>query len=310
MEEIILAENLNKSFNGLKAVDNISISVGRGEIFGFLGPNGAGKTTTVRMLTGLLRADSGKILIDKLDISRDPIKAKMKMGIIPETSNIYVDMTARENIILAGRFYGIPKGRLNEKADMLLKKVGLHDKRNIPVRSFSKGMKQKVSLACALVNDAEVYFLDEPTSGLDVHSRKLIREIIGDIKKTGATVFLTSHDIEEANLICERIAIINRGRLAAVDTPENLKRTFEESRAVEVAFERLLGEEKISELRHAERTEKMGDKLRIYTAAPDLLVKELSALAERENLSFVSLEILGASLEDVFIRLTGKTDGN
>ena len=169
MEEIIVAENLNKSFNGLKAVDNISISVGRGEILGFLGPNGAGKTTTVRMLTGLLRADSGKILIDKLDISRDPIKAKMKMGIIPETSNIYVDMTARENVILAGRFYGIPKRRLNEKADMLLKKVGLYDKKDIPVRSFSKGMKQKVSLACALVNDAEVYFLDEPTSGLDVH---------------------------------------------------------------------------------------------------------------------------------------------
>lgn len=306
---MIEAEGLVKSFNGLKAVNLVSFSVKKGEIFGFLGPNGAGKTTVVRILTGLLKADSGKAFVDGINIEKNPIAAKMEMGIIPETSNVYVDMTARENVLLAGRFYGLKKDRLSQKADDLLEKLGLYQKRDLLVRHFSKGMRQKVSVACALVNDAKMLFLDEPASGLDVASRKLIREVILETKHSGVTVFLTSHDIQEVNLTCERVAVINKGRIAAIDTPENLKKVFEASQAVEVSFDRLVDNKEIAQLPGVEQLEKLGDKFKIHTSDPDSVIKKLSDLARAKDLSFISLEILKTSLEDVFIQLTGETDG-
>ncbi len=304
MNKGISAENLSKTFGSTVAAENISFSVEKGEIFGFLGPNGAGKTTTVRMLTGLLRPDSGRAFIDGIDITKDPIGAKMKMGVIPETSNIYADLTAKQNLILAGSFYGIGRHELKDRAERMLKRIGLYEHRNIEVREFSKGMKQKVSVASAMLNDSSVLFLDEPAAGLDVLSRRLIRDMVTEAKDSGITVFLTSHDIQEASVICERVAVINRGRIAAVDTPENLKRIFEETRSVEVSFSKIVEKSSLEVLRNTEKVKKLGDKMRIYTADPDRLVKELASFAERKKLVFKSLHILGTSLEDAFIKLT------
>ena len=237
MEPIIEAYNLTKRFNGLTAVDNISFTVERKEVFGFLGPNGAGKTTTIRMLTGILTPDCGSISIDKVDIIKDPVRAKMKLGVIPEMGNIYGDLSARENIILAGRYYGYPSAELIKKTDYLLELFELADRKINPVRTFSKGMKQRVNIASAIVHDPEILFLDEPTSGLDVKSQRLIKDIIVDINKKGTTVFLTTHNIEEANKLCDRVAIIDKGKIAAIDRPEVLRSTFESTLAVEVAFE-------------------------------------------------------------------------
>ena len=311
MKTAISADNLCKNFNSTVAADKISFSVPRGEIFGFLGPNGAGKTTTLRMLTGLLRPDSGRAVIDGLDISRHPIEAKMRMGVIPETSNVYADLSAFENLLLAGRFYGIEKNKLREKADNLLKRMGLYEKKDIEVRKFSKGMKQKVSVACALVNDASVLFLDEPAAGLDVKSRRLIREVILEAKNSGAAIFLTSHDIQEASVICERVAVINRGKIAAIDTPENLKRIFEETKSVEVSFDRLVDEKRLKDFAETEDVRKLGDKIKIYTPDPDRTVRALNSFSKKNNLTFTSLQILGSSLEDAFIKLTvGDKDEN
>ncbi len=234
--DVIAVRGLTKRFGSITAVNNISFSVTKGEIFGFLGPNGAGKTTTIRMLTGLLTPDAGDIFIGGIDIQKHPIAAKMNMGIIPEMSNVYVDLTAKQNVILAGRFYGMPRRELETRADRLLQQFELYERRDDHVETFSKGMKQRVLIASALVHIPEILFLDEPTSGLDVHSQRLIRTIITEMNAHGTTIFLTTHNIEEANLLCDRVGIINQGTIAAIDAPEQLKRTFQQTQSVEVSF--------------------------------------------------------------------------
>ena len=164
----IKAENLQKKFRDFVAVDNVSFDVEEGEIFGFLGPNGAGKTTTIRLLTGILTPDAGNVTIDGINLRKNPIKAKMIMGVIPEIGNVYVELTARQNLFLAGKYYGLSKNTLEKKSEELLSNLGLHERRNEPVTTFSKGMKQRVSIACAIIHDPRILFLDEPTEGLDV----------------------------------------------------------------------------------------------------------------------------------------------
>ncbi len=296
--------DLTKYYGELLAVDHIDFAIHKGEFFGFLGPNGAGKTTTIRMLTGLLTPDSGNVFIDGLDIKKDPIKAKMKFGVIPEMGNIYVDLTARQNIILAGKYYGVPKKELEKKTDSLLGQFGLFERKNGLVKTFSKGMKQRVSIASALVHNPEILFLDEPTLGLDVQSQRLIRNIIKEMNQRGTTVFLTTHNIEEANTLCERVGIINEGKIAAIDTPEKLKRTFEETQSIEVSFNKAVDDNLIKEPGVVSRIEKLGDKWKLYTANPDKLVKYLAQFTEDQKLTIVSIQICGASLEDVFVKLT------
>jgi len=234
--KVIEVTKLTKKFGNVTAVNQISFSVSEGEIFGFLGPNGAGKTTTIRMLTGLLTPDSGDIFIDGLDIRKNPIKAKMNMGVIPEMGNVYVDLTAKQNIILSGRLYGIPKRELERIADTLLSQFELYERKDDLVKTFSKGMKQRVNIASAIVHSPEILFLDEPTSGLDVQSQRLIKNIVKEMNHKGTTVFLTTHNIEEANILCERVGIINKGEIAAIDTPERLRRAFEETQSVAISF--------------------------------------------------------------------------
>jgi len=305
----IEVNTLTKRFDEVIAVNRITFSVTKGEMFGFLGPNGAGKTTTIRMLTGLLTPDAGDVFIEGFDIRKNPIKAKMKIGVIPEMGNIYVDLTAKENIILAGKFYGIGAGELKKRAGSLLEQFGLYDRKDDIVKTFSKGMKQRVNIASAIVHEPELLFLDEPTSGLDVQSQRLIRKIIKEMNRKGTTIFLTTHNIEEASILCERIGIINKGKIAAIDTPERLKRTFEETQSVEVSFEGFIDDGLIGTSDLVKKVEKIGDKLKLYTDNPDKLIKYLSRIAQEKDATFTSMQICGASLEDVFVKLT-ESKGN
>ncbi len=301
---IIRVERLQKRFGSIAAVDDVSFDVENGEIFGFLGPNGAGKTTTIRMLTGFLIPDSGDVFIRGVNMRESPIRAKMKMGVIPEMGNVYVDLTAKQNIVLSGRFYGISKGELDRIADDLLERFELSERRDNPVKTFSKGMKQRVNIASAIVHSPEILFLDEPTSGLDVQSQRLIKDIIKEMNQRGTTIFLTTHNIEEANVLCDRVGIINRGKIAAIDTPERLRRAFEETQSVEISFDKPIDGSLIGESGMVSRVEKIGDKWKLYTDNPDRLVKYLAKFAEDRDLAFTSMEICGASLEDVFMKLT------
>lgn len=304
----IEANSLIKEFDSLRAVDGVSFTVEEGEIFGFLGPNGAGKTTTVRMITGVLKPDSGTAYIDGVNVVRDPIPAKERIGIAPEESNAYIDLTARGNMYLTGELYGVSKKETKEKTEGLLEDFGLLDRADSKVKGFSKGMKQRLILAMALVHDPPILFLDEPTAGLDVASQKLIKERIGELNKEGKTIFLTTHNISEADRLCDRVAIINKGKIATIDSPEKLKSTIQSTQSALVSFAGDgLTDDSLKELRNFEVVEeiaKKGDKYRLYGPDPGKIVENIVDFARNNHLKIISLNTSGPSLEEVFTHLT------
>jgi ABC-2 type transport system ATP-binding protein len=230
--QAIEVTHLIKKFGSLTALNDISFSVGEGETFGFLGPNGAGKTTTIRILTGISRPTSGKATIFGHDIEHDTIASRKSMGIVSENSNVYDDLTAWQNMMFSAELYHVGRQEREKKASELLTTLGLYDRRNDKAHGFSKGMKRRLTLAMGLVNSPRLLFLDEPTSGLDVQSNLIIRDVVTDLVLEGVTVFLTTHNIEEANIMCDRVAIINKGNIVAIDAPESLKRTIQSVQSI------------------------------------------------------------------------------
>jgi ABC-2 type transport system ATP-binding protein len=303
--EPIVVENISKEFNGLRAVDGISFKVRRAEVFGFLGPNGAGKTTTVRMLIGVIKPNSGSMWVDGINVQEEPIKVKEKIGVAPEEFNAYADLTGLENLNLTGDFYDIPRRKRIERSFELLRKFNLYEWKDKYAKQYSKGMKHRLLLAMALVNDPPILFFDELTAGLDVASRRIIRNHIKLLSKEGKTIFLTTHNIEEADKLCDRIAIINKGRIAAIDSPEKLKRTISSTQSVVVSFEgKTIYYGLLKGLKVVESVEKRGDKFHIYTSEPNVLIDEMVNLSRRKNVKILSLQTLGPSLEEVFTILT------
>jgi ABC-2 type transport system ATP-binding protein len=303
----IEVENLSKQFGDIRALDSVSFTVTEGEVFGYLGPNGAGKTTTIRILTGITAPTAGTARIFDLDITRDTIRARRQMGIVYETSNVYDDLTAWQNMMFAGELYNVGKHDREVRGKDLLETFGLYERRKSRVKGFSKGMKRRLTLAMGLINNPRLLFLDEPTSGLDVQSNLIIREVLHDLTSRGVTVFLTTHNIEEANVTCDRVAIINKGRIAAIDSPERLKKTIQSVQSVEIAFERgsIDAFADLRDLPMVSEARREGDKIRLYTADPASLLEAVNAYAETNQNRVMSVMTLGPTLEDVFIRLTG-----
>jgi len=300
----IEVDNLTKLFDDFTAVDHLDFEVKNGEIFGFLGPNGAGKTTTARMLTGIIKPSSGKVRIMGLDIRQDPIKAKQIMGVVPELSNAYTELTAWNNLQFMAELYGVPGKDARQRAEELLGKFDLYERKDHKVRTFSKGMKQKLILAMSLMNDPEILFLDEPTSGLDVISARLIKDMVLELNKEGKTIFLTTHYMEEANQLCSRVAIINHGKIAAIDAPEKLKMRIGGLEWVEVSFDMPVDASDFSDLSGVIDVRMSGDKLRLYTNEPGRTIYQLVDYSRSNNLEIVMLNTLTPTLEDVFIKLT------
>ncbi len=304
MESAIEVKDLAKNYGEITAVDHISFEVRKGEIFGFLGPNGAGKTTTIRILTGVIRPDSGTATIMGYNVLKEPLKAKQIISVVPEMANAYIDLTAWQNLMLIGELYGVPKKERQETARHLLKEFGLYERRNHLVRGFSKGMKQKLILCMALMTEPQVLFLDEPTSGLDVESARLIRDTIRRYNEDGTTVFLSTHNMQEANKLCDRIAIINYGKIATVDSPENLRMESSSLKSVEVSFNKPVLANELSKILNVTETKKIGDKIRLYTNKPHNVINSLMDYTRSKSLMIVSLNTLAPTLEDVFIKLT------
>ena len=307
MDNAVEAIGLTKQFDKLLAVDNLSFSTTKGEIFGFLGPNGAGKTTTIRMLTGISRPTKGTAKIMGYNIQTQPIQAKEQMGIVPDVSNIYNELTAWNNLVFTGKLYDMPKAFRENHAEMLLKMFGLYERRQEKVQGFSRGMKRRICIAMALMNKSSIVFLDEPTSGLDVQSVLIIRETIRKLNQEGLTIFITTHNLEEASQMCDRVAIINHGKIAAIGTPEKLKRTVQGLQSVEIAFETtpINALSDLKELPNTREILKAGDKFKLFTDDPSSVLASVWNYAQNNNLKLVTVNTLGPSLEDVFVSLTG-----
>jgi ABC-2 type transport system ATP-binding protein len=240
MENIIDVKNLTKQFGDFTAVDEISFKVRTGEVFGFLGPNGAGKTTTIRMLTGLSKPTGGNASILGLDINSKIVQIKKRIGVVPEISNLYDELSAFDNLLFMAQLYGVPKSERREAAEELLKTFRLYERKDSLFRTFSRGMKRALTIAAALIHNPEVLFLDEPTVGLDVVASRSLRNLISNLRRQGITIFLTTHYLEEADLLCDRVAIIVKGKILTIDTPENLKDKTK-TKSLEEAFMKITG---------------------------------------------------------------------
>lgn len=230
---MIDAENLTKKFDEIIAVDNLTLHISEGEVFGFLGPNGAGKTTTVRMLAGLISKTSGTAQIGEYDIgnSADMQKIRRMIGLLPENVGLYENLSAYQNLDYYGRFYKIAEKHRHERIEYFLKMLGLWDQRDLSAGKFSKGMKQKLAIARTLIHDPQILFLDEPTANLDPEAAKTVRDFILELKKENRTIFLNTHLLTEAEKLCDRVGII-KTRLLAVDTPENLTQSLSGTKTV------------------------------------------------------------------------------
>jgi ABC-2 type transport system ATP-binding protein len=235
----IEVQNLTRNFNGLRAVDGISFAVEPGEIFGFLGPNGAGKTTTIKILTGQLRPTSGEAQVMGCDVVEEREQLKPQIGVVFDSQNVYEQSSARDNLRFYARLYRIKRARVEE----VLAQVDLIDRAGDKVKTYSNGMKQRLVIARALLHKPKVLFLDEPTRGLDPNVAREIRAIVVDLAKQGMTVFLTTHYMEEADQLSDRVAIIDQGCIVALDTPENLKAEYgeDETTTLEDVFVQLTG---------------------------------------------------------------------
>jgi ABC-2 type transport system ATP-binding protein len=303
---VIEAANLTKHYEDLLAVDHIDFQVEQGEIFGFLGPNGAGKTTTIRMLTGLTKPTAGSLRIADIDMIREPNRAKSLMGVVPEVSNVYDEMSAWDNLVFAGQLYGAPKNEREKKAKELLELFSLYERRADRTGTLSKGMKRRLTIAAALIHNPSILFLDEPTSGLDVQSSRIIRNLTRDLNRSGVTVFLTTHYIEEADHLCQRVAMINQGKLVAVDNPEKLKASVEKHQILEVSFDRSLNlEPKLAQLECVSRVVQAGDKFTLHVTNTSEAAPLLVDFARENSLKIVSISTLNPSLEDAFVEMTG-----
>ena len=304
MDEAIRVESLTKSYRGFTAVDGISFNVNRGEIFGILGPNGAGKTTTLEILEGIQKPDSGTVDIFNLSIHKNSRQIKSRIGVQLQSSAYYEYLNLLEVLSLLASFY---PSSVRSDPKLLLDKVDLVSQSTQRVNTLSGGEKQRFTIAASLINTPEIIILDEPTTGLDPRARRNIWKLIQEIHNTGITVIMTTHYMEEAEELCQRLAIMDKGKLVAVDTPAKLRGTLEYKYAVKIIVDSPLKQEQINSLHSLDALIEMKSentyiiKLKHDTKSLDKLLNDIV----QDKISLVHLEIAPVTLEDVFLELTG-----
>jgi len=302
VDEVISVESLNKRFGDLVAVDDISFSVRRGEVFGILGPNGAGKTTTLECIEGLQEPSSGRISVLGTEIARDPNTVKERIGVQLQASAYFDYLTLTEILELFGRFYSrrVPPAEL-------LSTVGLEDKANTTVGKLSGGQQQRFTIAATLVNDPEVVFLDEPTAGLDPQARRNLWDFVQSINSQGRTIVLTTHYMEEAEFLCDRVAIMDQGRIVTLDTPTNLVRSLPVPYEVRASTLNEFSSNGLADLDCV--TEVLDDQNQGFRLRSSDAASTMPALMDwvaKNDIKLTHLEVTPANLEDVFLSLTGR----
>ncbi len=310
MESIVKVKNLTKKYGSLTAVESITFSINKGEIFGFLGPNAAGKTTTINMLIGMAKISSGRIFYKDNEITDKIKKFQGYIGVVPDESNLYDELTGFENLCFCSSLYGINRAKREKKAHQLLEIFKLSDAANKRFKSYSRGMKRKLTIAASLVHDPEILFLDEPTTGIDVASSIHIRNLIKKLNDDGMTVFLTTHYIEEAERLCDRIAFINKGHIIKMDTVENFIEDISQSNVIEVLFESTPIDKNvlIEKLDHtfSELECSFKNENTIKVISHDKIdVSPIVSFLSKSGIYILEAKIIRPTLEDAFIKLTG-----
>src|SRR4030043_726478 len=307
MNDIIQVKDLTKFYGNNIAVDHISFDGKEGEVFGFLGPNGAGKTTTIRIMVGLTQPSSGTARIDGHDILKEPVEVKKTIGLVPETSNLYGELTALKNLIYQAELYGVPKKERRIRALNLLEELGLKEHQEKTFQALSRGLKRRLTIAAALIHHPKILFLDEPTTGLDVMSARGLRKLILDSKKKGLTIFLTTHYIPEAETLCDRIAIIVKGKIRIIDTPQNIKSQIKEMDILEIGLDRIPDplKNKLLSLSGIEKIAIDENRIRFHTKNIDQVTPGIIKLLEEQGARMETINTLSPSLEDAFVKLTG-----
>jgi lipooligosaccharide transport system ATP-binding protein len=303
-DSLVYARGLTKRFDGFTAVDGIDVDVRRGEAFGFLGPNGAGKSSTMRMIACVSPVTGGTLRV----LGRDPTAAgaeiRGRLGVVPQDDSLDLELTVRENLLVYGRYFGLPKPVIRRRADELLDFVQLTDKKDAKVDALSGGMKRRLTIARSLINDPELLLLDEPTTGLDPQARHVLWDRLFRLKRQGVTLILTTHYMDEAEQLCDRLVVMDKARIVAEGSPAELIAGWSSREVVEVRFatdehEAMAG--KVSDL--AERIEVLPDRLLLYTDDGDAA----AAAVHERGLRPVGVLVRRSTLEDVFLRLTGRT---
>ncbi len=297
--EIITADNLEKHFGTLAAVDGITFSVHKGEIFGFLGPNGAGKTTAMKMIHCVSKRTGGELRVFGMDTDTNPRAIKQRLGVVPQENNPDPDFTTFQNLIIYARYFGISEPEAEQRAEELLEFMQLSEKRDVPIETLSGGMKRRLIIARALMNEPELLILDEPTIGLDPQARHLIWEKLRHLRSLGCTLVMTTHYLDEAERLCDRLVIMDSGKILVEGSPAELVRKYASEEIVEAAANpetiACLTEQKVD-------FEVFGETIQVQTGDPQTIARILMESCRRERIT-----VRRATLEDVFLKLTGRT---
>jgi lipooligosaccharide transport system ATP-binding protein len=302
--DLIVVKNLVKQFGDFTAVNGINFSVKQGESFGLLGPNGAGKSSTMRIIGATSQRTSGEVLI----LGKDPEQAgpqiRAHLGVVPQQDNLDEELTCAENLYIYGRYFGLPKTTVKNKLDELLEFAQLLDKKNSKVKSLSGGMKRRLTIARALVSDPDILMLDEPTTGLDPQARHILWDRLFRLKEKGVTLLITTHHMDEAEQLCDRLMVMDKGEIMAEGSPSELIKKYSTKEVLEVRFGSDRNSQMVEKLQSfAERLEELPDRLLLYTDSGEDLLAKIVAANIHPNTSLVRR----SSLEDVFLRLTGRS---
>ncbi|MEQ6124109.1 ABC transporter ATP-binding protein [Pseudotenacibaculum sp. MALMAid0570] len=302
---MIQVTNLSKSYSDIKAVDGVSFFIKRGEVFGLLGPNGAGKSTTLHMMSSLLKSDTGTIQIDGVTLNGDSKKFKQLIGVVPQEISLYEELSAYDNLMFWGNLYKIPSKELKERISKTLQLIGLFDRKNDLIKTYSGGMKRRINIAAALLHQPKVLLMDEPTVGIDPQSRNHIFEVIEELNKQGMTIIYTTHYMEEVERLCNSIAIIDSGKIIAQGTQEELQELVPAKEIVELEFN-FLSENQVIQLKEMLSYQMIQKENKLIIESS---VRELSQIITACNsldLTIKDIQLQKINLETIFLNLTGK----
>lgn len=304
----IKVENLVKKYESNTAVSGISMDIEKGELFGLLGPNGAGKSTTIAMISGILTPTTGNVCIGGIDIAKKPMEGKKLLGLVPQDIALYPTLTAKENLEFWGKMYNLRGKELKKRVEEVLEIAGLSDRKNERIEKYSGGMKRRINIGAALLHKPEILIMDEPTVGIDPQSRNHILDTVKMLNKEGMTVIYTSHYMEEVEFLCDKIGIIDHGKLLAFGEKEELKRSIINFDKIELQLSSITPsvKERIGSMEYVQSIDIDGSKVTINSSESEkLLVNILSALAKM-NIKVLSVKIQEPNLESVFLNLTGR----